>query len=173
MRMVRGQAFETMMLVISVIVALAILAVLMGILGGFRFGVGDPKSAMQDQLSQIQQRGYGSVAAQQVTFEVGDVFLKEAIKNTPILTDDVCIICDKTLCTTTTPIKASGTCSTTKGFVSVTNPQTSTATKLTVTSKVEASIVTCGDASVPRYCIALARNAATAATICSTACKLT
>ena len=45
----RGQAFETMMLVISVIVALAILAVLMNIIGGIGgIGQGAPDKLMHD-----------------------------------------------------------------------------------------------------------------------------
>lgn len=50
----RGQAFETMMLVISVIVALAILGVLMGILGNVGGNISaDPSQVMKDKLNEI------------------------------------------------------------------------------------------------------------------------
>lgn len=57
---VRGQAFETMMLVISVIVALAILGVLTGIIGNLQFGASSsPQEAMHDQIKNIATAGYG------------------------------------------------------------------------------------------------------------------
>ncbi len=51
----RGQAFETMMLVISVIVALAILTVLLNILGGVGglFNPTNPVKSIQTELSRI------------------------------------------------------------------------------------------------------------------------
>ena len=51
----RGQAFETMMLVISVIVALAILGVLLNILGGVGglFNPTNPVKSIQTELSRI------------------------------------------------------------------------------------------------------------------------
>lgn len=56
----RGQAFETMMLVISVIVALAILNVLMGIIQGVQVNIiGTPDDAMHDALRDIVKDGYG------------------------------------------------------------------------------------------------------------------
>ena len=78
--MQRGQAFETMMLVISVIVALAILAVLMGILGnlGTQFG-SDPKTVIHDGLREIVSKGYGIGAAKKATFEKGAIILKKDI----------------------------------------------------------------------------------------------
>ena len=56
----RGQAFETMMLVISVIVALAILNVLMGIIQGVQVNIiGTPDDAMHDALREIVKEGFG------------------------------------------------------------------------------------------------------------------
>ncbi len=56
----RGQAFETMMLVISVIVALAILGVLTGIIGNLNFGPSNsPQEAMHDELKKVATSGYG------------------------------------------------------------------------------------------------------------------
>ncbi len=174
MRSRRGQAFETMMLVISVIVALAILAVLLQILGGFRFGVGDPKSAMSDQLRQIQGRGYGVLSAQEVTFEVGTVFMKEVIRDIPVLESDVCFICDNNLCGVSgkplVPSTPTGVCK-----FDMPNDLALTVTKagkIEVTSNVKAQIVGCGDSSVPKYCVAIARNAKSATGICTKACGL-
>ena len=50
----RGQAFETMMLVISVIVALAILGFLLGILGNLSTGLGgDAKQIMREEMGKV------------------------------------------------------------------------------------------------------------------------
>lgn len=70
--MKRGQAFETMMLVISVIVALAILGVLTGILGGIRtpFG-GDPSEKIFTELKKIASSGYGQSLPQQIQIPKG------------------------------------------------------------------------------------------------------
>ena len=80
---VRGQAFETMMLVISVIVALAILGVLTGILGGLQIGVTSaPDQAMHDQLKQIVSSGYGYSVPQKVTLKKGTTLdLRSVVKN--------------------------------------------------------------------------------------------
>ena len=68
----RGQAFETMMLVISVIVALAILNVLMGIINGVQLDVANsPDTLMHGQLKQIVSDGYGFTTPQKVTLKRG------------------------------------------------------------------------------------------------------
>ncbi|MGC9114288.1 MAG: hypothetical protein ACP5IG_04385 [Candidatus Micrarchaeia archaeon] len=66
----RGQAFETMMLVISVIVAIAILGVLTGILGGIGGIGGDWRDAVKDSLKQVGT--YGVSAAKTITIKKGD-----------------------------------------------------------------------------------------------------
>ncbi len=57
---VRGQAFETMMLVIAVIVALAILNVLLTIIGGVQLDLQNGvDSQMHDALKNLAKDGYG------------------------------------------------------------------------------------------------------------------
>lgn len=82
--MARGQAFETMMLVISVIVALAILGVLLNILGVFNQGGigGDPLPTIRDNLRDLQSKGFGSSIPKKVTFSDGQV-----IRRTEFTTD--------------------------------------------------------------------------------------
>jgi len=65
----RGQAFETMMLVISVIVALAILGVLTGILGQISFGTDTPDKLMHDKLKDIVPAGYGQSVPMKATLK--------------------------------------------------------------------------------------------------------
>lgn len=75
----RGQAFDTMMLVISVIVALAILAVLLNIIGGITgIGQGDPSSLMHTQLKNMVTAGYGCSSPQTTTITRGtSIFAKQ------------------------------------------------------------------------------------------------
>ncbi len=89
MAMRRGQAFETMMLVISVIVALAILAVLMNIIGGIN-GVGQtaPDKLMNSALSTQVSTGYGCSAPQAVTFQRGTSIFADQVRGSIVsLTD--------------------------------------------------------------------------------------
>lgn len=80
--MARGQAFETMMLVISVIVALAILGVLLSILGVInpgQFG-SDPRSTLKENLRTLQSRGYGIIQPKKVTFnQEGDTITRQEL----------------------------------------------------------------------------------------------
>ncbi len=75
----RGQAFDTMMLVISVIVALAILAVLLNIIGNITgIGQGDPSSLMHTQLKNMVTAGYGCSSPQTTTITRGSsIFAKQ------------------------------------------------------------------------------------------------
>lgn len=68
----RGQAFETMMLVISVIVALAILNVLMGIIQGVNVNVQNSvDQQMHDALKQVAKDGYGFSTPQKGVLKKG------------------------------------------------------------------------------------------------------
>lgn len=68
----RGQAFETMMLVISVIVALAILNVLMGIIQGVQVNVqGTAQDMMHDELKKLAGDGYGYSTPQKAILKKG------------------------------------------------------------------------------------------------------
>lgn len=170
--MKRGQAFETMMLVISVIVALAILAVLMGILGnlGTQFG-SDPKTVMRDGLREISSKGYGLIAAKKATFEKGDIILKkDVIGDTPIQSTELKFYLPSVAgftgasCTGTNPPALAGATG------------TSGADTVQVCNKIEAYISVCGDGNVPKYCIAIARQpggTGGATDLCKSSCSLT
>ncbi len=171
--MKRGQAFETMMLVISVIVALAILAVLMGILGnlGTQFG-SDPKTVMRDGLREVSSKGYGLLAAKKATFEKGDIILKkDVIGDTPIQPVELKFFGASTLAGSSCPTGTGGTAN---------SLSIASGDSITVCSKVEAYISVCGDGSKisnPLYCIAISRQpggASGAATdLCKSSCGLT
>lgn len=76
----RGQAFETMMLVISVIVAVAILGVLLGFLGNLgNLGAG-AKSVMPDLAKKVESRGVGIEVKDNVQFEKDDTILRSDVK---------------------------------------------------------------------------------------------
>lgn len=80
-KMRRGQAFETMMLVISVIVALAILAVLMNIIGGIGgIGQGEPDKLMHDKLKDVVTQGYGCSAPTKAIIKRGTTIFARQIK---------------------------------------------------------------------------------------------
>ncbi len=68
----KGQAFETMMLVISVIVALAILNVLMGIISGVQLNVQNSvDQQMHDAVKKIADDGYGFSTPQKGVLKKG------------------------------------------------------------------------------------------------------
>jgi uncharacterized protein (UPF0333 family) len=79
----RGQAFETMMLVISVIVALAILAVLMNIIGGITgIGQGQPDKIMHDALKEMVQKGYGYSQPQEAVIKKATIIDSKQVVGT-------------------------------------------------------------------------------------------
>ncbi len=93
----RGQAFETMMLVISVIVAVAILGVLLGFLGGISFGATGARDTMKSLVSKIYQRGGGSEIAKRADFDGGLRILRnDIIGETPIVEKNVKFLCAET-----------------------------------------------------------------------------
>jgi len=79
----RGQAFETMMLVISVIVALAILNVLMGIINSVQINVQNTAEDMiHDGLKKIVSDGYGFSTPTKVSIKRASRFdLRSIAKN--------------------------------------------------------------------------------------------
>ncbi len=78
--MKRGQAFETMMLVISVIVALAILAVLLNIIGGIGgIGQGEPDKLMHDKLKDVSA-SYGCSAPTKATLKRGTTIFAKQVR---------------------------------------------------------------------------------------------
>ncbi|MBI5036784.1 hypothetical protein HZC09_05575 [Candidatus Micrarchaeota archaeon] len=156
--MKRGQAFETMMLVISVIVAIAILGVLLNILGGISFGVGDPKAVMTDGLKSIQAKGFGVTQPKKSNFEVNAYVMRgEVIGDLPVLEDELEFAC----------ASSSGICDNDKLVV----------TKKSVDAKtnIEVYITVCGDSTKtrnPKYCVGIGRQGAESRDECLKACQI-
>lgn len=92
--MTRGQAFDTMMLVISVIVAMAILAVLLGFIKGIPVLGQEPVNIIRTDISNVQQAGFGVQPAQKLVFTKDSLVLREAVTaNLPIRPEEVAFAC--------------------------------------------------------------------------------
>lgn len=86
----KGQAFETMMLVISVIVALAILGVLLGILGNLPgVGTGDPKLVVKEELKKIAGTYSSGTQPREATLKTGVINTRDITDGTTLLPDSV------------------------------------------------------------------------------------
>ncbi|OIO23932.1 hypothetical protein AUJ65_02670 [Candidatus Micrarchaeota archaeon CG1_02_51_15] len=85
----RGQAFDTMMLVVSVVVALAILGVLMGIITDINPNVDDPKKIIHGQVAQ-QANLFGSSTAQKLSIKQDVAFVSalDVIGSTTLREDE-------------------------------------------------------------------------------------
>jgi len=95
-----------MMLVISVIVALAILGVLMNILGGLGGGIGsDPKQAvLQKVQAQAGKPGASTAAKIKVTSDGYRIRKDDVLRDTTILADEVAFKCADDTTSTTPPL---------------------------------------------------------------------
>jgi len=156
----KGQAFETMMLVISVIVVLAILGVLLNILGGISFGVGNPTDVMKDNLKQVYSKGYSAgTPAKKSTFDQGNIITaKDVIGDLPLDPSDLKFNC---------PNSDGAVCNKLSTSTYQSNPGSNQ--NVRINSKVEAFIVVCGDSNKqdsPHYCIGLGSTAAKAVDAC-------
>jgi hypothetical protein len=79
-----------MMLVISVIVAVAILSILLGFIGRIGPGIGgDAVTTMKTQLKSVQSTGYGSSNMEKATFKEGTIRVGELIADLPLAAGDV------------------------------------------------------------------------------------
>ncbi|MFH1056723.1 MAG: hypothetical protein V1717_02935 [Candidatus Micrarchaeota archaeon] len=156
--MKRGQAFETMMLVISVIVALAILSILLNILGGVNagFGVGNPVSVIEEGLKNIQSKGYGITTPKKATFErEQQILVGEVIRAIPVDASEVKFACKGTICGT--------------DKINVEDSGASFLSK----ARLEGFIVVCGDdTQTPKYCVGVGREAADAREACTSTCHM-
>jgi len=91
----RGQAFETMMLVISVIVAVAILGILLSFLGGIGTFGANAKEVLPDLVKKVSQRGYGVEVRGKVEFTAADRFYrKNAIGESAVAENNLDFFCD-------------------------------------------------------------------------------
>lgn len=161
----RGQAFDTMMLVISVIVAIAILGVLMNILGGVGSltGVQDPTTVVKNGLKNIVSSGYGTSTPQKIDFPK-DAYIdaQSVIGDSPILQEEIAFKCsDNNLCGVSSALKVEE------------GGRPSSQASITVNQKTQAWIVVCGNSDksdTPRYCVGIGRQGADARKTCTDMC---
>ncbi len=163
--MARGQAFETMMLVISVIVALAILGVLLNILGFINpTALGSsPRATLTENIRDLNSKGYGLVQPKKITFEQGDtIFVKELVQDLPVVASDVKFFCG-------TP----EICGDADAPLDVQDA------RISVRKKIEVFVVSCANeqkSNPPRYCNAFSSTSdpaqATDTCIASSACDV-
>ena len=82
----KGQAFETMMLVISVIVALAILGILFGIIKNIPlFGSGDTQVVIKEELTKIAGTYNSDTPPREATLKSGTITTRDVTDGTTIL----------------------------------------------------------------------------------------
>lgn len=161
----KGQAFETMMLVISVIVALAILGVLLNIIGGITLPGGDrPETIMPDGLKEVNSKGYSSGSnVKKATFDAGKLYTaKDIIGQLPIDSGQI-----KFNCPTSDALVCGANKLTTPSYDgSATNAEFNH--RVNVGQKLSAFIAVCGDdtKSFPRYCVGFGSDASKAIDAC-------
>lgn len=83
-----------MMLVISVIVAVAILGILLGFLGGITTFGANAGTVIPELVKKVAQKGYGLEIREKVEFTPGDRFYQlTAIGEAPIPETDISFVC--------------------------------------------------------------------------------
>ncbi|MDP2717225.1 MAG: hypothetical protein Q8P02_00620 [Candidatus Micrarchaeota archaeon] len=165
--MKRGQAFVTLLLVISVIVAVAILGIFVNTLfhpAPDQFA--NPESVMKDQLKSIVSSGFGISQAKKVEFKTGSLILRQSIvANVPITIDELRFACNSVLCD-------GNTLQVTDNAIEVKRDLTDyTYAKRDLTGYISV----CGnDASGqnPKYCVGIGRQAPEARDACMRACNI-
>ncbi|MFH1257645.1 MAG: hypothetical protein V1658_01810 [Candidatus Micrarchaeota archaeon] len=163
--MARGQAFETMMLVISVIVALAILGVLFSIIGGIRGVTGNPSQEIEDGFKKLHNKGIGSQPPKVVQFDEGQAIYAKSFETTISGTaEEILFVCDdnSNIC---------GRGSDDSKPISIDDA------KIKANQQIEVALVTCANeknGEGPYYCVALsnAKDPSKATEACETACQL-
>ena len=141
--MKRGQAFDTMMLVISVIVAIAILGLLLGFLGGIGGFGAKAKDVIPHLGKKVQAKGFGLELKENVEFNKGDsIYQRDAIGQAPISKDDVEFRC----------VSGNGCGS------SDTDPVTITSTSLVGNQKISLTVAVCLKESDGKYYVSVGKK---------------
>lgn len=89
----RGQAFETMMLVISVIVAIAILGILLGFLGQITIIGAEAGQVIPDMVKKVYNKGYGVEVKDRVDFKAGSVLVAKDLTGNIFPEDQIYVFC--------------------------------------------------------------------------------
>ncbi|HIH20745.1 TPA: hypothetical protein HA244_05755 [Candidatus Micrarchaeota archaeon] len=156
--MKKGQAFETMMLVISVIVAIAILGVLLNIITKVQPPGNDAKSEIAKDFKDIYSKGFGVAQSKKLTFKKGTIVLRGEVKSdTPVDTSYIKFGCapgDNVVCS--------------EQRLSVTD------TQIEAVNEVEAYADVCGDDSKDtiKYCVGIGSTPQKARDTCTTLCDI-
>jgi len=156
----RGQAFDTMMLVISVLVAMAILAVLMNVLNSLNFNPNSAKEIMKTELKSIATSGYGTSSPKEVAFKKDEyIDVKSVLGDASITENEVQFKCGS---------ESTDLCS---GSDAPLNIEESPGTgSIIVNKNTKAYVVVCGDDSKGQYCISVGRQGADAQKTCTDTC---
>ncbi len=148
------------MLVISVIVAIAILGVLLNILTRVQPPGNDAKSELAKDFKEIYSKGFGVGQSKKLVFEKGTLILPREIKSdTPVDEAFIKFACtDNVVCSEQKLLVTGG-------------------TKIDAVNRVEAFATVCGDDSndgttKPKYCIGLGSTAKNARDTCTQLCGL-
>ena len=96
--MFRGQAFDTFKLMIAAVIAVAILGILLGILGGITPQVGDPGNLIKQQLGKgYQLPGIVYASQQKANFKAGTRIRSDAFSDVLGGTGEVQFYCNERL----------------------------------------------------------------------------
>lgn len=94
----KGQAFDTFKLMIAAVIAVAILGILLGILGGISPPGADPASIIKEQLSKAYQfQKSVFVSTTQANFQSGVLYSPESFKQSIGGTGDIQFVCASSL----------------------------------------------------------------------------
>ncbi len=156
----RGQAFDTMMLVISVLVAMAILAVLMNVLNSLNFNPNSAKEIMKTELKSIVTSGYGTSSPKQVEFKKDEyIDIKSVLGDASVSEGEVQFKCGS---------QSTELCS--GGDSPLVIDDAKSTGSITVNKNTKAYVVVCGDDSKGEYCISVGRQGADARQTCTETC---
>lgn len=146
-----------MMLVISVIVAIAILGILLGFIGGIGTFGADARTVMSDLMKKVQQRGFGMEVKDKAEFPQGvQYYARDVVGESPVDPKNVKFEC------------ATGDARCTGQGAPITMSETVIGP---VSKKLQAAVAVCtGDAL--NYYVCVASTPAAASTECATRCNL-
>ena len=104
LKMFRGQAFDTFKLMIAAVIAVAILGILLGILGGITPQVGDPGNLIKQQLGKgYQLPGIVYASQQKANFKAGTRIRSDAFSDVLGGTGEVKFYCNERLAAGSSP----------------------------------------------------------------------
>lgn len=162
----RGQAFETMMLVISVIVAVAILTILLSFLGVINIFGENAKTVIPQMIKNIESKGAGIELKANAQFDQGIITTDELTVDTPVQQSNIIFHCPQST--------GGGTLCGTSGSVPILITQGSggESSTITMSKKTNAAIAVCKSSRSTNYhiCIGTKEKATDLSTECLKCC---